>query len=405
MAITHEGLGLRPPPSGGAPRGAAPPYASLPPPFFGYSPVTWQNKPPNLFSRFRGIPRVTSHVTSFRLTENAALTGSWKISSQGRGSPHVTANTSSDYFLMAGRGARSRYWCVTTFNYNNDAEHIFASKPPGVRYVVWQEERCPETDRLHVHIYLRFEQPSTMGQVKRLCNDNAAHCEERRGSEAEAVAYVKKPDTRTAGPWEFGVALQEGQGAGARTDVAALAKRVLDGEKPTKIAREDPAAFMKHHRGIQALYAATHSAPYRPHVEVFVLWGETGIGKTWNAFQRWPQLFRVPSHNGDKIWWDGYDGQDTILIDEFTGGMRIDLLLQFLDPYPLSLEVKGSFTPATYTRVIITSNLDPTHWYFNETQAHQAALLRRLTHIVTGTTQQELTDAIEAALNPPQAQI
>lgn len=38
-------------------------------------------------------------------------------------------------------------------------------------------------------------------------------------------------------------------------------------------------------------------------------------------------------------------------------------MLQYLDPYPLALEIKGSMRPALYTTVVLTSNTTPDRWY------------------------------------------
>jgi len=62
--------------------------------------------------------------------------------------------------------------------------------------------------------------------------------------------------------------------------------------------------------------------------------------------------------------------------------MSITMLNQLLDPYPRSLEIKGGFTSAAWTKVIIISNDPPTTWYRagwgTVTQGQQDALLRRL---------------------------
>ena len=38
-------------------------------------------------------------------------------------------------------------------------------------------------------------------------------------------------------------------------------------------------------------------------------------------------------------------------------------MLQYLDPYPLALEVKGGMRPALYHIAVITSNTRPDGWY------------------------------------------
>ena len=52
-----------------------------------------------------------------------------------------------------------------------------------------------------------------------------------------------------------------------------------------------------------------------------------------------------------------------MVFEEFCGQIQLQRMLQYLDPYPLALEVKGGMRPAMYTLVIITSNTPPNGWY------------------------------------------
>lgn len=57
---------------------------------------------------------------------------------------------------------------------------------------------------------------------------------------------------------------------------------------------------------------------------------------------------------------------DVIVFEEYSGEIKLETFLKYLDPYPLSLEIKGGSRPAMYKLVIITSNTDPKFWYTNE---------------------------------------
>lgn len=65
-----------------------------------------------------------------------------------------------------------------------------------VRYVSCQLERGHETGRLHWQGYLEALQPVGLKRVKELLSCNHAHLEPRRGTQAEAIAYCSKEDTR-----------------------------------------------------------------------------------------------------------------------------------------------------------------------------------------------------------------
>ena len=120
----------------------------------------------------------------------------------------------------------------------------------------------------------------------------------------------------------------------------------------------------------------------RESVDVYYIEGPTGIGKTYGIFERFPDAYR-PIVSGDKVWFDGYDGQETLLLDELRGNIKMSMLLQLLDPYPLKVEVKGGMVPAKWKRVFITTNTPPEKWYPHlsaEDPRTFSALLRRIGH-------------------------
>lgn len=76
--------------------------------------------------------------------------------------------------------------------------------------------------------------------------------------------------------------------------------------------------------------------------------------------------------------WDGYQSEANVVMDEFRGGIDISHLLRWLDRYPVRVEIKGSSRPLLATTIWITSNLDPRRWYPEIDQETLDALLRRL---------------------------
>lgn len=114
----------------------------------------------------------------------------------------------------------------------------------------------------------------------------------------------------------------------------------------------------------------------------FAYWGPSGTGKSRRAWaeagvQAYPKDPRTK-------WWDGYTGQEHVVIDEFRGGIDIAHLLRWLDRYPVLVETKGGSVPLRATTFWITSNLSPEQWYPELDGDTFAALSRRIntTHFV-----------------------
>lgn len=98
-------------------------------------------------------------------------------------------------------------------------------------------------------------------------------------------------------------------------------------------------------------------------VQVLVLFGGSGFGKSTNARICLPDNVQVSFSRGCPIWFDGYEGQDVIIIDEFEwGALPVDMFKRLLSGDLPRLPVKGSSVVARYTKIVITTNADPTLW-------------------------------------------
>lgn len=78
------------------------------------------------------------------------------------------------------------------------------------------------------------------------------------------------------------------------------------------------------------------------------------------------------------LWWDGYDGQETVLLDDYTGWLPMAVLLRLLDRYPMTGQVKGGQTWLRMKTIIITSNFGYQEWYKDPTTRFLDALQRRI---------------------------
>ena len=149
------------------------------------------------------------------------------------------------------------------------------------------------------------------------------------------------------GPWEFGVISHQGQSETGRLEKEEQNAYIGDLREGFKNLRDIPNDLIR--SCPMAIKMALTMAPLvrRESVDIYYIEGPTGIGKTYGIFERFPDAYR-PIVSGDKVWFDGYDGQETLLLDELRGNIKMSMLLQLLDPYPLKVEVKGGMVPAKW---------------------------------------------------------
>lgn len=251
----------------------------------------------------------------------------------------------------------SKAFVFTFQNVPNEVSDINAYFKPEakVKYAVWQHEKGEETGKEHVQMYGMFEKAHRYTAFQRLCGDLHPHVEVREGTHEQAEKYCSKLDTRIAGPWTHGKAA----GQGHRSDLDRAVELIKQGASDKELAEEVPTSYIRFYKGFKALKMAIHPPPYRPNVQVYVLYGDAGAGKSSTAFNAFPDAYRKT--DGD--WWDGYDGQETVVFDDFYGSLKWSELLKVLDPYPMRVQVKGSHADLRATRFIITSNEHPANWY------------------------------------------
>lgn len=275
----------------------------------------------------------------------------------------------------------SRGWCFTIIYETDDGRQandpLFTELPPEARFVIWQKERGGNTHRLHYQGYIKFNNPLRAPQCKEKLGANWAHVEKQRATDAQAANYCLKDDTRVDGPWQLGEDCTQGK----RLDLEACASMLKEGKTLSEVADEHPTEYIKFSRGLSNYQNVITVSKRRLELEVIVLWGKTRTGKSRWCWDNYPDLFRVNIRDKQPVWWDGYQGESAILMDDFEGQINRTEFLNYLDIYPMQGPVKGGFVKLNYITVMITSNTDPETWYPWCQPDQKAAYMRRLTKI------------------------
>lgn len=242
--------------------------------------------------------------------------------------------------------------CITVAGWESLCSRMIAGFEVG-------EENTP-----HIQFTMTFKKAMTLGMLKKL--HPRVHWELTR-LEDNAFKYAGKDED---------LLVNKGSQQGKRTDIT----NAYDAAKKGLSVAE----FMACEPNFQAIRvfekAKLHIGPRGTNEpkEVIWLYGKTGTGKSRWAWENYPDLYEKATFK----WWDGYDGQETVLIDDFRADYcKFHELLKLLDRYKYRGEIKGGTVEVTAKRFIITAPHHPSETYGYRTDEDIQQLLRRITEI------------------------
>lgn len=261
-----------------------------------------------------------------------------------------------------------RNFCFTLNNYTDDDEKKI-SEEKCFSYMIYGRE-VGENGTKHLQGYAELHKRTRLNALKKVLP--RAHIEARRGTQEQAITYCKKDGDIV----EIGTPKEQGK----RNDIVGVMECVRKKRKLKEIYEEHPLPCAKFYKFIDKykLLCDMEDKKFEK-LEVIVYVGTAGAGKTRKAYELDPNLFELADYTST-IWFDGYDGQETLLLNDFNGGIKFTYLLRLLDGYKFCIPIKGGFTWKKWKRVIITSNYEPSTWY--STVCDYSALERRITEII-----------------------
>lgn len=259
----------------------------------------------------------------------------------------------------------TRYWCFTSYE-----QLKIDSDKKDFGYCIYGEEICPKTGKTHYQGYIEFKRAVSMNVVKLRLGVNTVHCEQRMGTQDQAINYCKKDNKYV----EIGEKFVYKQGE--RTDLSSIATSSREGvsvKEMVDMGMINNYQQLRFAEGLQKYVSS--SSRDKPYVEW--IYGPTGTGKTKKVYEEAPDAYWTEPN---LQWFDGYVGQEDVIIDEFRGQVPLNFMLRLLDRYPLSLPVKGSFISWKPKRIYITSCFHPSEVYKNCSENIQQ-LIRRIDKI------------------------
>lgn len=292
---------------------------------------------------------------------------------------------------------KARYFCFTSFS----------TEPPkmsgSMRYLIFSREVGRQGGH-HWQGYVEFRDDVRLNAARKVLGNGLIHkvyAERRSGTAEQAIAYVKKDKPETD-VFEYGEVTVDKRKSksnnnanGEPSEYAKLLEAEAAGMRLSEIAVNWPTLWVHKQNGIRNLRAqrllnAKHE-PRKP--EVMCFYGDSGVGKTSGVQKLLTEagldvhdVYAVRPTVDGKLWFDFYDGEKVLVIDDFDGKCSITDYLQLTDyrhnqcVWPM----KGSQVRVNFEKIYITSNFHPSTWWPGQEHARKTAILRRIDRLFEG---------------------
>lgn len=291
------------------------------------------------------------------------------------GNTNTTTNSLSN---EATAGTKSRSYFFTINNVTDDEKRLFSELDTS--YKMFQIERGDNNGVIHLQGVVYYTNARSWDKLKKTFP--RANIQITKNFNA-AVEYCSKEETRIEGPFESGDRPHQG----LRSDLVMWKDMIMAGETNCREIRLNaPNIYHLYGRTLEAIETDYRNKLKRNFMTKGLwLWGDTGCGKSYIA-----QSIGQEAGGGiythtieDKGWWDDYEQQETVIIDDFRGEIKYNELLKLVDRYPHKVSRRGK-NPVSFMSklLIITSSLPPDQVYKNRNLEDKIEQLNRRFEIV-----------------------
>lgn len=206
-----------------------------------------------------------------------------------------------------------------------------------------------ESGTPHLQGFIVFGKAKRFSALKKI--HSGLHWEVARGTSEQASNYCKKDGNYL----EFGTF----PGSQGRRNDLERAIETLKDDGIAAVAKQHTAAFIKYSRGFRDAALFLQDSYEHNDVRGYWIWGPPGTGKSHVARSFSDSLYIKGQHK----WWDGYDGEINVLLDDLDSATLGHYLKIWADKWSCKGETKGGTIFLRHQRFIVTSNYPPEHFW------------------------------------------
>ena len=221
------------------------------------------------------------------------------------------------------------------------------------------KEIAPKTGTPHLQCFVSFQHEKSLNAAKKYMGLEYIEFMYDDSTPYKAAQYCKKEGSY----YEEGTPPKQ---QGKRKDLADI-KHLVSQNHTIKEMLDDNTLVnyqqLRYAEGLKKYYEKTRTE------KPTVIWyyGRPGTGKTYKAYEKLAEQTEedniyVAMDTGQ--WWEGYDGQEYVIIDDLRGDfMKFNGFIKLLDRYQYRVQTKGSSRQFVAKVIIITSPFRPERVY------------------------------------------
>lgn len=251
---------------------------------------------------------------------------------------------------------KDRVWAFTEYDMDMDFEEIL-DQNENIRWIGCGWEICPTTLRPHWQgcVYLH-NACGSLETMKEILPEAHWGMKKKHATFEDNVNYCSKGGLFE----EWGDKPDQGK----RIDLIELKERIMDGASVDDIALENPVAFHQYGRTLERLQTIRLRRQHRTwYTQGIWVWGPSGVGKSHMAFENYSyETHYIKNLNED--WWDGYTGQEVVILNEYKGQLTLGEIFDLVDKWPKTVKYRNREpVPFLAKTVYITSSKNPYEMY------------------------------------------
>jgi len=246
-----------------------------------------------------------------------------------------------------------KFWVMTINNYTDEHEATFAKfGTEKCIYAVAGREVGEDKKTPHLQCFMGLKEKTRHSTLRKVFP--TAWLSPATGTAITAANYCMKDGSFA----EFGnlsaLSVIKGRNTRMKSDYNLIYEKAVK----RKFEEIDRGIMIRHYSTLKRI-AQDHQekAKDAPFLTGYWFHGPPRTGKSASARQENPVYF-------DKMcnkWWDGYQGEEVVLIDDFDKNHKVlgHHMKRWMDRYSFGAEQKGTSTQIRPLRIIVTSNYTP----------------------------------------------